>query len=100
SAPGTAPVAVSGPVIWFVNPGAGPDTTHTGTLNNPFQLLASATTAMGVNSGQRIFVYTGTTTSAVGVSLTTSQWLIGQGATDSGGTTNFDTFMGISPPAN
>ena len=69
-------------------------------LNSPFNLLASANTAMGLNAGQRIFVYTGTTTSGVGVTLTTSQWLIGQGATDSGNTTNFDTFMGISPPAN
>ena len=100
SAPVTVHVTVSGTVIWFVNPGAGPDTTHTGTLNNPFQLLASANTAMGLNAGQRIFVYTGTTTSGVGVTLTTSQWLIGQGATDSGNTTNFDTLMGITPPAN
>ena len=93
-------ITLNGPVIWFVNPGAGPDTTHTGTLANPFQLLASANTAMGLNAGQRIFVFTGTTTSGVGVSLTTSQWLIGQGATNSGNTSNFDTFMGISPPAN
>ena len=100
SAPVTVHVTVSGTVIWFVNPGAGPDTTHTGTLANPFQLLASANTAMGLNAGQRIFVFTGTTTSGVGVSLTTSQWLIGQGATNSGNTSNFDTFMGISPPAN
>jgi uncharacterized repeat protein (TIGR01451 family) len=100
SAPVTVHVTVSGTVIWFVNPGAGPDTTHTGTLNNPFHLLASANTAMGLNAGQRIFVFTGTTESGVGTSLTTSQWLIGQGATDSGNTANFDTFMGISPPAN
>src|SRR2546425_27994 len=100
SAPVTVHVTVSGPVIWFVNPGAGPDTTHTGTLNNPFQLLASANTAMGANANQRIFVYTGTTTSAVGVTLQSSQWLVGQGATDSGGTTNFDTLIGITPPAN
>jgi CSLREA domain-containing protein len=100
SATATLSLVIAGPVIWFVNPGAGPDTTHTGTLSNPFQLLASANTAMGLNAGQRIFVYTGTTTSGVGVTLTTSQWLIGQGATNSGNTTNFDTFMGISPPAN
>jgi CSLREA domain-containing protein len=100
SSPVTVHVTVIGPVIWFVNPGAGPDTTHTGTLNNPFQLLASANTAMGVNAGQRIFVYTGTTTSGVGATLTTSQWFIGQGATDSSNTTNFDTLMGITPPAN
>src|SRR5436309_5445013 len=100
SAPVTVHVTVSGPVIWFVNPGAGPDTTHTGTLNNPFQLLASANTAMGANANQRIFVYTGTTTSGVGVTLQSSQWLIGQGATNSGGTLTFDTLMGITPPAN
>ena len=98
SAPVTVTVAVSGPVIWFVNPAAGVN--GTGTLNSPFNVLASANTAMGLNAGQRIFVYTGTTTSGVGVTLTTSQWLIGQGATDSSNTTNFDTLMGISPPAN
>ena len=94
SAPVTVTVAVSGTVIWFVNPAAGVN--GTGTLASPFNLLASANTAMGVNVGQRIFVYTGTTTSGVGVTLTTSQWLIGQGAIG----TDFDTFMGITPPAN
>jgi CSLREA domain-containing protein len=96
SATATLQLVITGPVIWFVSPGAGPDTTHTGTLNNPFQLLASANTAMGINAGQRIFVYTGTTTSGVGVTLTTSQWLVGQGAIGTG----FDTLMGITPPAN
>ena len=94
SAPVTVTVAVSGTVIWFVNPAAGVN--GTGTLASPFKLLASANTAMGLNAGQRIFVYTGTTTSGVGVTLTTSQWLIGQGAIG----TDFDTLMGISPPAN
>jgi CSLREA domain-containing protein len=94
SAPVTVTVAVSGTVIWFVNPAAGVN--GTGTLASPFNLLASANTAMGVNAGQRIFVYTGTTTSGVGVTLTTSQWLIGQGAIG----TDFDTLMGITPPAN
>ena len=98
SAPVTVTVNVGGPVIWFVNPAA--VSNGTGTLSNPFNLLASANTAIGINSNQRIFVYSGTTTSGVGVTQSATQWLIGQGATNVGGTTNFDTLMGITPPAN
>ncbi len=99
SAAATINLNVVGPVIWFVNPAAA--TNGTGTLASPFNLLASANTAKGTNTNNRIFVYSGTTTSGVGVTLATgasqaaAQWLVGQGATGA----DFDTLMGITPPA-
>ncbi|PYS77282.1 MAG: hypothetical protein DMF66_10405 [Acidobacteria bacterium] len=104
SAAATITVAVSGPIIWFVNLGAGSN--GDGRLSNPFNSLASANTAMSNNgsTNQRIFVYstTANTTAAsgAGVTLQAGQWLIGQGATDTNNTTSFDTFMGITPPSN
>jgi VCBS repeat-containing protein len=100
SAPATVTFNVSGPVIWFVNPAA--LTNGDGRLSGPFNSLASATTAKGTSANHRIFVYSGTTASGVGVTLTgdtaqaTAQWLIGQGVTG----TDFDSVMGITPPAN
>ena len=99
SAPATVTFNVSGPVIWFVNPAAG--TNGDGRLSNVFNSLASATSAMGTNTNHRIFVYTGTTASGTGVTLTgagtqaAAQWLIGQGVSG----TDFDSVMGISPPS-
>jgi CSLREA domain-containing protein len=107
SAAATVTINVIGPVIWFV------DTTlavaGTGRLSAPFNTLLAATTAMGVNANQRIFVFGGSTT-AVGTTVTLqgnnsqatqplaqaqAQWLIGQGVIGTG----FDNFFGISPPA-
>ena len=77
------------PVIWFVNPAVA--TTGTGTLASPFKTVAEAVTAIGANTGQRIFLYSGSQTT--GVSLRNNGWLIGQGAVG----TSFDTVMGITP---
>ncbi len=56
SAPATITVNVSGPVIWFVNTAGG---AGNGTLFSPFNTLGGATTAMGSNTNQRIFVFSG-----------------------------------------
>jgi large repetitive protein len=98
SAAATINLTVVGPVIWFVDPNAG--TNGDGRLGTPFNILASANTAKGASANHRIFVYSGTTTSSVGVSLAggasqaAAQWIIGQGATGA----NFDAVMGITPP--
>ncbi|HMH42777.1 MAG TPA: Ig-like domain-containing protein, partial [Pyrinomonadaceae bacterium] len=115
SAPVTVTVAVAGPVIWFVQTTANPSppaaAAGDGRLSNPFNRLDSAMTAMGVNANQRIFVFTGSTPTVAGQTVTLAgnntlanqalarvqaQWLIGQGVVAA----NFDTFFGISPPAN
>jgi VCBS repeat-containing protein len=88
SAPATVTVNVAGPVIWFVNPTAGVN--GDGRLSGPFNNLASAAAVDA--SGQRIFVYSGTATS--GITLNTSEWLIGQGVTG----TSFDAVFSIIPP--
>ncbi len=99
SAPANITINVSGPVIWFVDPG--PGTNGTGTLSSSFSSLASANTAKGASVNHRVFVYTGMTGAGVGVTLAggatqpMAQWLIGQGATGS----NFDSLMGIAPPS-
>ncbi|WP_024298209.1 tandem-95 repeat protein [Methylomicrobium lacus] len=101
SAAASITLDVSGPVIWFVNPALGSN--GDGRLSTPFNSLASATAAKGASVNHRIFVYSGTTASNVGVSLAgdsaqaTAQWLIGQGATNSP-TNTFDALMGITPP--
>jgi CSLREA domain-containing protein len=106
SAAGTINVTVNGPVIWFVDPARANN--GNGTLSDtsnavgPFNSLASATSAMGVNTAQRIFVYSGTTALNAAVPLAgastraNAQWLIGQGVAGS----TFDSFFGISPPAS
>jgi hypothetical protein len=86
----TYTVTVSGPVIWFVDDTA--PMGGTGTLAAPFQTLGAAQTAIGMNTGQRVFLFDGTYSN--GLTLNTDGWLIGQGVTD----TNFDSFMGIMPP--
>jgi len=95
----TVTVNVAGPVIWFVNLGAGVN--GDGRLSSPFNSLASANTKLqNLGTNERIFLYstTATVTAAVGdvVLLQSSQGLIGQGAINAGG---FDAFFGISPPA-
>jgi VCBS repeat-containing protein len=101
SAAKTITLNVIGPVIWFVNQGGGGS--NLGTLANPFNNLAAGNTAMSTNASQRIFVYSGTTASGVGVTLTgaatqpTAQWLIGQGVITNA--TDFDSVMAISPPS-
>jgi CSLREA domain-containing protein len=107
SAPVTVTVNIAGPVIWFVNTTLG--AAGNGTLNTPFNTLAGATAAMGLNANQRIFVFGGSTT-ASGTTVTLqgnnsqatqalaqvqAQWLIGQGVVAA----SFDTFFGITPPA-
>ncbi len=111
SSPVTVTVAVSGPVIWFVNTTLGP--AGNGTLSTPFNNLDAVTNAatgkLGLNANQRVFVFSGSTTAA-GTTTTLqgnnsqatqalaqvqAQWLIGQGTVAS----SFDTFFGITPPA-
>lgn len=71
SAPQTAPVTLSGPVIWFVNSGfAG---TPDGRKTNPFTTLVAASSAS--SAGQAIFVYQG---SYGALTLKANQTLIGQ----------------------
>ena len=90
SSVGTVNLTVAAPVIWFVNPTA-PVSGTTGTLANPFKTVAEAVAAIGTNTGQRIFLYTGSQSTAV--PLKSSGWLVGQGAVG----TSFDTVMGITP---
>ena len=84
----TVTVNVAGPVIWFVNPAV---SNGDGRLGTPFNNLASAAAVDAAN--HRIFVYSGTVTG--GLTLTASEWLVGQGAIDPLG---FDGLMGIAPP--
>jgi hypothetical protein len=91
SAAAAVTVNVGGPVIWFVNTAGG---AGNGTLLSPFNTLASATTAMGSNTNQRIFVYSGTQALGAGVTLPADGWLVGQGVTGA----SFDAAMGITPP--
>src|SRR5262249_970998 len=67
SACGRVTVAVNGRVIWFVDTSLG--AAGTGRLSAPFNTLAAATTAMGVNAAQRIFVF-GASNTAVGTTVT------------------------------
>ncbi|MBV9598487.1 MAG: right-handed parallel beta-helix repeat-containing protein, partial [Chloroflexi bacterium] len=92
SPPTLVTVNVAGPVIWFVNTSA--PAGGTGRLSAPFNTLAAAGTAIGSNTGQRVFLYAGTYTT--GRALNTGEWLIGQGVI---GFANFDAVMGISPPS-
>jgi len=89
SAPATVTVTVAGPVIWFVNGSAAAG--GTGRLTDPFQTVGAASTAIGANLNQRVFVYAGTYTQ--GIALNSGGWLVGQQVTG----TNFDTVMGITP---
>ena len=89
SAPATVTVNVAGPVIWFVNGGAAAG--GTGRLTDPFQTITAASTAIGANTNQRVFAYSGTYTQ--GIALNSGGWLVGQQVTG----TNFDTVMGITP---
>ena len=99
SAPATVTFAVSGPVIWFVNPTVtGPGD---GRLSNPFRFLSgNAGTTNDADdvdaASHRVFVYAGTATG--GLALNTGEWLIGQGVTNAP-TNTFDALMGITPPA-
>ncbi len=89
SAPATISITVNGPVIWFVNGAAAAG--GNGTLNQPFQTLASVPAVDSAND--RVFVFTGTYPN--GLTLLSGEQLIGQGATG----TTFDAFFGITPPA-
>ena len=91
SALATVTVAVSGPVIWFVDDGA--TGTETGRLSAPFNTLAEAVAAIGTDTGERVFLYDGTYTTGIG--LNQGGWLVGQGVTGA----SFDAVMGINPPA-
>jgi VCBS repeat-containing protein len=91
SAPQTITFTVNGPVIWFVDANSGVN--GTGRLSAPFNVLPSATTAMGTNTNQRIFVQDGNVTG--NVTLQTDGWLISDAVTGA----DFDTVMGITPPA-
>lgn len=89
SSVGTVNLTVAAsPIVWFVNPAVA--STGNGTLASPFKTVAEAVTAIGNNTGQRIFLYSGSQTTLI--PLKANAWLIGQGAT--GG---FDAINGISP---
>ena len=88
SAPATISITVNGPVIWFVNGAAAAG--GNGTLNQPFQTLASVPAVDSAND--RVFVFTGSYSN--GLTLLSGEQLIGQGATG----TTFDAFFGITPP--
>ena len=94
SAAATVGFSINSPVIWFVNSAA--VTNGDGRLSSPFNNLASAATAIGANTSQRIFLYAGSYTT--GRTLNTGEWLIGQGVTNAP-TNTFDALMAISPPA-
>lgn len=85
-----ASVTVSGPRVWFVDNTA---SAGDGRLSAPFNTLAAADAAADAN-GDRIFVYTGTSTHPGGFTLQNSQRLVGQGVID----TDFDTALDITPP--
>jgi len=89
SAPQTITLTVNGPVVWFVDGSAAPG--GTGRLSAPFQTLAAAAAVDG--TGHRVFVAPGTY--ADGITLTTSEWLLGSGTKAA----SFDSAMGFSPPA-
>jgi CSLREA domain-containing protein len=104
---GTINITVNGPVIWFVDPTR--TNNGNGTLSGaadaagnpgPFKSLTSANNAINLKTGQRVFVYTGTTPAGEALDLSgNNNWLVGQGTV----ATNFDTFFGLtggaSPPA-
>jgi CSLREA domain-containing protein len=106
SAPGTITIAVSGPVIWFVDPtrandgnGTLSDTSLAAGQPGPFKLLSSATAKLATLApNQRVFVYSGTTTAAINanvgevLTLKDNNWLIGQGTIGS----DFDTLFGLT----
>ena len=88
SAAATVTVTVSGPTIWFVDDSVAGGN---GTLGAPFQTLAQADAVDAAS--HRVFVYSGSY--PTGLTLNTSEWLVGQAATG----TTFDLLMGITPPA-
>jgi hypothetical protein len=90
SAPATATVTVSGPVIWFVDAAGGNDA-NSGELDAPFKTLAQAATVDAAN--HRIFLEAGAYSGPI--TLNSGEWLSGAGAV----ATDFDTLMGITPPA-
>jgi hypothetical protein len=92
SAPATISLTVNGPVIWFVDGATGNDL-NSGNLGAALATVAAATTKIGANTNQRIFVYSGIYTQ--GATLNQDGWLIGQGVSTAG----FDAIMGITPPA-
>jgi subtilisin-like proprotein convertase family protein len=90
SDPQTITLTIAGPVIWFVDNTNGLDT-NKGTLSSPFKTITQAATVDAAS--HRIFVFSaGTATGSI--ALNNDEWLIGQAATGL-----FDTFFGITPPA-
>ena len=87
----TATVYVGGSTIWFAQAGASPG--GTGALSSPFNSLAAAVTAIGTDTNERVFLYSGTY--PTGITLKAGGWIVGQQATGA----SFDAVMGISPPA-
>ncbi len=87
----TATIALSGTAVWFVDAAApaGGD----GTLARPFNTIAPAVAAAGVNG--RIFVASGSYTA--GTTLLAGQWLIGQGVSVASAA-SFDSLFGLTPP--
>ncbi|MEY2585347.1 MAG: hypothetical protein QOD80_1373, partial [Verrucomicrobiota bacterium] len=91
---GTVSIIVDPPVVWYVDPSVA--STGTGRLGSPFKTLAEAITAIGANTGQRIFLYSTATAQTGNFVLKASGWLVGQAAVG----TDFDTLMGIIYPAD
>ena len=84
----TATVNFAGPVIWFVD--AAKSTTGNGTLDSPFKTLAEASTAIGTDTGEGVFLFSGSY--ATGFTLRTSGRLVGQATTGS----TFDQLFGLT----
>ena len=96
SADATVTVTVAGPVVWFVAPPAGGaggngGLLSVGTLDNPFDGLADAQTALAATSGARVFVLSGSYPESY--AMPASSWLIGQQYAAPGG---FDSYFGIT----
>lgn len=92
STPATVNLNVSGNVVWFIDNSA--STGGDGTLLSPFDSLADFNGSTNPADGDYIYLAAGTYNEA-GITLANNQVLFGQGTTGA-----FDSFAGITPPAN
>ena len=80
-------------MIWFIDDTAGSG--GDGSLNAPFDSLSDHNSNTIDDNGDTIFIYTGSGTYSGGITLQSSQLLVGQGATSS-----LDSVAGISVPTH
>ncbi|MBL8297022.1 MAG: tandem-95 repeat protein [Rhodanobacteraceae bacterium] len=92
----TVTLVVSGPRIFFVDDDAVVVGTRDGTLQQPLQTLTAGATA-ATTAGDKIFVFQGNYTT--GITLANGVELAGH-ALDATTVNDFDTELGITPPAN